>query len=157
MRLHSDTFQQKKTILEAECRELLETRYQRAMEAVKYELLVKRNDRLRDVSPVRTIKCRLCGCRSRNRFLVTSQCCVSFGCGHICGRCCRDLHLQSPNHMTSTTTSLLPCVGSLRGRETCRRRRRSSIEIFARAMRDVHIRTLHLLLLKATLPVTLLQ
>lgn len=62
MRLHSDTFQQKKTILEAECRELLETRYQRAMEAVKYELLVKRNDRLRDVSPVRSIKCRLCGC-----------------------------------------------------------------------------------------------
>jgi hypothetical protein len=52
VRLHSHTFQQKKTALEAECRKLLETRYQRAMEAVKYELLVKRNDRIREVSQV---------------------------------------------------------------------------------------------------------
>lgn len=52
VRLHTDTFQQRKKALEEECRELLETRYQRAMEAVKYELLVKRNDRLRDVSQV---------------------------------------------------------------------------------------------------------
>ena len=64
IRLHSDTFQQKKTALEAECRELLETRYQRATEAVKYELLVKRNDsRLRDVSQVRGKRCCFAGRR----------------------------------------------------------------------------------------------
>ena len=43
--LQAEALLHKKSALEAECRALLEVRYQRAMEAVKYELLVRRHER----------------------------------------------------------------------------------------------------------------
>ena len=43
-----EALQHKTSMLETECGELLETRYHRAMEAVKYELLARKQERRRE-------------------------------------------------------------------------------------------------------------